>query len=90
MDDVKKAADKFEEIAALARKLHDIYDDGLAINISGIGEPTVLLTSKGFELLFPMGAEPEMKVAADGELWRVYDVTAGGVRWKCWEHADDV
>ena len=82
MDEIKN------EIAALAKRVHELYDADFLISISGIAEPDVLLTTEGFKSLFPEGVEPETKVGADGELWEVYEVWAEGVRWKSWVKAD--
>lgn len=85
MEDVKMAADTFEEVAKLAKKIHELNEAGIVINISGIGCPDVLLTKQGFDALFPLGVEPELRQSDDGTCWKKYEVEACGVRWVCWE-----
>ena len=73
------------ELAEIAKKVHELNEARIVINISGVGEPEVLLTEEGFKALFPEGVEPESKIGADGDRWNMYEVRVDGVRWVCWE-----
>lgn len=79
--------EKLNEIAGLAKKVHEMNEARLVISVTGIGGPEVLLTSDGWRLLFPDDTDAEERII-DGDTWRVYFKTAGGVLWKCWEQVN--
>ena len=86
MNDVKTAVEIYDKIKTLAEEVKGL--SGYIINITVIGTPTVLLTDAGFDALFPLGVEPEMKENSDGVPYNVREVDVDGVRWINWKRAD--
>lgn len=88
MNETKIAVEIYDKIKSLAEEVKGLYDLGYIINITGIGTPTVLLKDAGFDALFPLGAEPEMKEGSDGTPYEVREIEADGVRWINWRKTD--
>ena len=88
MNEVKIDVEIYDKIKSLAEEVKALSELGYIINITGIGKPTVLLKDAGFDALFPLGAEAEMKEGSDGTPYEVREVDADGVRWINWKKVD--
>lgn len=85
MNELKIAVEIYDKIKTLAEEVKALSELGYIINITGIGKPTVLLKDEGFNALFPLGVEPEMKEGSDGTPYEVREIEADGVRWVNWK-----
>lgn len=85
MNEVKIATEVYDRIKGITEEVKALSELGYIINITGIGKPTVLLKDAGFDALFPLGVEPEMKEGSDGTPYEVREIEADGVRWVNWK-----
>lgn len=85
---MNETVDFYEQIKKMAENIGALYTMGFVINISGIGTPTVLLTTSGFDILFPLGSDSEVITNENGEVWEKREAEVDGVRWVSWERTD--
>ena len=82
MNEINNAVNAYDELKEPAWRVHALA--GTVINISRIG-PSVLLTDEGFDALFPVGAETEIRVDAEGTRWEYRHADVEGINWTAWK-----
>ncbi len=80
MESEKTAETFYDEIRTLAWSIGTLYKMGYVNNISGIGVPSVLMLSEGFDALFPE-VEPVVYTDGDGITWERREIVRDGISW---------